>query len=457
MGRKKIQIAKIMDERNRQVTFTKRKFGLMKKAYELSVLCNCEIALIIFNSSNKLFQYASTDMDKVLLKYTEYSEPHESRTNSDILETLRKKGMNGCESPEGDVDELLGPHSPMGQDKFLRDDGDMTGRVSFPPTAPTHPIHVRTFPHQSTNLCCCIVPSPPRRRQIGHPPRPPILLLVPHPPPRPPSSSSSPILLLIPPSSSSRRSLLGGDLTVLTGAGTSPLANGYPHQRGSPGILGPGGHVIRPGGGGLAAKSPPPPQGHPLRKPDLRAVVPQSCKNPAGSMVSAEITAVANQRLTNSHALQALVTPSQLSSYQPNYSTEYALSSADLSGLTGFNSPGSLSISSLSNWHHQQGTNINQLLSCGYPSVKSEPLSPSRDPISSGGGPGYPGAATMQRQDPLGRPSERLSPYEGGEPDDPCGGTGGDYLMPAGMGRHEASGGEGPLLKRARLTESWAT
>lgn len=72
------------------MTFTKRKFGLMKKAYELSVLCDCEIALIIFNSSNKLFQYASTDMDKVLLKYTEYNEPHESRTNSDIVE------VKGC-------------------------------------------------------------------------------------------------------------------------------------------------------------------------------------------------------------------------------------------------------------------------------------------------------------------------------------------------------------------------
>jgi len=58
----------------------------MKKAYELSVLCDCEIALIIFNRSDKLFQYASTDMDRVLLKYTEHSEPHESRTNRDIVE-----------------------------------------------------------------------------------------------------------------------------------------------------------------------------------------------------------------------------------------------------------------------------------------------------------------------------------------------------------------------------------
>uniref|UniRef100_A0AAQ5YVG1 MADS-box domain-containing protein n=1 Tax=Amphiprion ocellaris TaxID=80972 RepID=A0AAQ5YVG1_AMPOC len=98
MGRKKIQISRILDQRNRQVTFTKRKFGLMKKAYELSVLCDCEIALIIFNSTNRLFQYASTDVDKVLLKYTEYSEPHESRTNTDILEveTTKRNCVKGC-------------------------------------------------------------------------------------------------------------------------------------------------------------------------------------------------------------------------------------------------------------------------------------------------------------------------------------------------------------------------
>ncbi|KAL0978000.1 hypothetical protein UPYG_G00164510 [Umbra pygmaea] len=120
MGRKKIQISRITDERNRQVTFMKRKFGLMKKAYELSVLCDCEIALIIFNSSNKLFQYASTDMDKVLLKYTEYNEPHESRTNSDIVEdshsaavqkVLHKKEQRGCESPDADVSYVLTPHT----------------------------------------------------------------------------------------------------------------------------------------------------------------------------------------------------------------------------------------------------------------------------------------------------------------------------------------------------------
>ena len=73
MGRKKIRIERIKDERNRQVTFTKRKNGLMKKAMELSVLCDCDIALVIVNSNNKAFQYSSSakdgEIESVLEKY----------------------------------------------------------------------------------------------------------------------------------------------------------------------------------------------------------------------------------------------------------------------------------------------------------------------------------------------------------------------------------------------------
>ncbi|XP_035667891.1 myocyte-specific enhancer factor 2A-like isoform X26 [Branchiostoma floridae] len=117
----KLQEKLVQLDNNIQVTFTKRKFGLMKKAYELSVLCDCEIALIIFNSANKLFQYASTDMDKVLLKYTEYNEPHESRTNSDIVEMLRKKENKGddlCDPYDQALNkkEHKGGESPDDQD-----------------------------------------------------------------------------------------------------------------------------------------------------------------------------------------------------------------------------------------------------------------------------------------------------------------------------------------------------
>lgn len=109
MGRKKIAISRINDERNRQVTFTKRKFGLMKKAYELSVLCDCEIALIIFTSNNKLYQYASSDMDKVLLKYTEYNDTVVSQTNKDILDVLNKKDVKGDGMDDDGDDYTLTP------------------------------------------------------------------------------------------------------------------------------------------------------------------------------------------------------------------------------------------------------------------------------------------------------------------------------------------------------------
>ena len=47
----------------------------MKKAMELSVLCDCQIGLIIFNSNNKLVQYSSHDIDQILLRYTEVQWP----------------------------------------------------------------------------------------------------------------------------------------------------------------------------------------------------------------------------------------------------------------------------------------------------------------------------------------------------------------------------------------------
>ncbi|KAM4887969.1 myocyte-specific enhancer factor 2B-like [Thomomys bottae] len=138
MGRKKIQISRILDQRNRQVTFTKRKFGLMKKAYELSVLCDCEIALIIFNSAHRLFQYASSDMDRVLLRYTEYSEPHESRTNADILQTLKRRGV-GLEGPDLEPDE--GPEGTGEKLQRLAGDGGDPAlpRPRLYPAAPMMP------------------------------------------------------------------------------------------------------------------------------------------------------------------------------------------------------------------------------------------------------------------------------------------------------------------------------
>jgi hypothetical protein len=58
MGRVKLQIKRIENVTNRQVTFSKRRNGLIKKAYELSVLCDIDIALIMFSPSEKLSHFS---------------------------------------------------------------------------------------------------------------------------------------------------------------------------------------------------------------------------------------------------------------------------------------------------------------------------------------------------------------------------------------------------------------
>jgi len=59
LGRGKIEIKRIENTTNRQVTFCKRRNGLLKKAYELSVLCDAEVALVIFSTRGRLYEYAN--------------------------------------------------------------------------------------------------------------------------------------------------------------------------------------------------------------------------------------------------------------------------------------------------------------------------------------------------------------------------------------------------------------
>ncbi|GMI68707.1 SHORT VEGETATIVE PHASE, Flowering Arabidopsis QTL1, AGAMOUS-like 22 [Hibiscus trionum] len=69
MAREKIQIKKIDNSTARQVTFAKRRRGLFKKAEELAILCDADVALIVFSSTGKLFEYASSSMKEILERH----------------------------------------------------------------------------------------------------------------------------------------------------------------------------------------------------------------------------------------------------------------------------------------------------------------------------------------------------------------------------------------------------
>lgn len=77
MAREKIKIKKIDNITARQVTFSKRRRGLFKKAEELAVLCDADVALIIFSATGKLFDYASSSMKDILRKYTVHANNSE--------------------------------------------------------------------------------------------------------------------------------------------------------------------------------------------------------------------------------------------------------------------------------------------------------------------------------------------------------------------------------------------
>ncbi|GAV84668.1 SRF-TF domain-containing protein [Cephalotus follicularis] len=70
MGRVKLQIKRIENTTNRQVTFSKRRNGLIKKAYELSVLCDVDVALIMFSPSGRVSLFSGNkSVEEVLARY----------------------------------------------------------------------------------------------------------------------------------------------------------------------------------------------------------------------------------------------------------------------------------------------------------------------------------------------------------------------------------------------------
>ncbi|XP_076884425.1 MADS-box protein SVP-like [Bidens hawaiensis] len=86
MAREKIKIRRIDNISARQVTFSKRRRGLLKKAEELAVLCDAEVGLIIFSATGKLFEYASSSMQELLGKYKLHSNNKADKVDEPSLD-----------------------------------------------------------------------------------------------------------------------------------------------------------------------------------------------------------------------------------------------------------------------------------------------------------------------------------------------------------------------------------
>ncbi|KXS96873.1 hypothetical protein AC578_6217 [Pseudocercospora eumusae] len=103
MGRRKIEIKPIRDDRNRSVTFLKRKGGLFKKAHELSVLCSVDVAVIIFGHNKKLYEYSSSDINEIVGRFQYYGGAHEHKGPHDFAD---KAGAGDDDDDEDGGDEM---------------------------------------------------------------------------------------------------------------------------------------------------------------------------------------------------------------------------------------------------------------------------------------------------------------------------------------------------------------
>ncbi|XP_073063870.1 agamous-like MADS-box protein AGL66 [Primulina eburnea] len=118
MGRSKLPIKKIENTTNRQVTFSKRRYGLIKKAYEIAVLCDIDLALIMFSSSGRLSHFSGRKrIEDVIYRYLNLSDPDRGGTihnKEHIISTLMKiktdqkdMAMQSPATPGSDSEEIL--------------------------------------------------------------------------------------------------------------------------------------------------------------------------------------------------------------------------------------------------------------------------------------------------------------------------------------------------------------
>ncbi|XP_031120572.1 agamous-like MADS-box protein AGL104 [Ipomoea triloba] len=115
MGRVKLQIKRIENNTNRQVTFSKRRNGLIKKAYELSVLCDVDVAVIMFSPSGRLSTYAGhkKSMEDILMRFLNLPEQDRGRLQNQeylrrVVDKLKSESSdNAAPSPVNGADSQI--------------------------------------------------------------------------------------------------------------------------------------------------------------------------------------------------------------------------------------------------------------------------------------------------------------------------------------------------------------
>uniref|UniRef100_A0A8B9BPN4 Myocyte enhancer factor 2D n=1 Tax=Anser brachyrhynchus TaxID=132585 RepID=A0A8B9BPN4_9AVES len=298
MGRKKIQIQRITDERNRQVAIRCKYLPRGRKAF---IICSFCFVFLLFDSPPR--PPTSSPLPP--------RHPRVPPTPPRTSQALNKKHRE-CESPEGDEVFAL---TPQTEEKYKKIDEEFdkmmqSYRLASAVPAPNFAMPV-TVPvtNQSTLQFSNPGSSLVTQSLVTSSLTDPRLLS-----PQQPALQRNTVSPGLPQRPASAGAMLGGDLNTTNGACPSPVGNGYVSARASPGLLPvSNGSTL---GKIIPAKSPPPPppaHGAQLaansRKPDLRVITSQSGKGLMHHLTEDHLALQNTQRLGVSQATHSLTTP----------------------------------------------------------------------------------------------------------------------------------------------------
>ncbi|XP_073152359.1 agamous-like MADS-box protein AGL14 [Henckelia pumila] len=136
-GRRKVTMAKMENQSSLQVTFSKRRVGLLKKASELCVLCGVEVAIIIFSPANKVYSFGHPDAEQIISKFLNGTSPR--RNNNIAADHELIVGSHRSSAIRGLNLELVQVESMLTAEKKRREELDKitkTGHMwrRFPPS-----------------------------------------------------------------------------------------------------------------------------------------------------------------------------------------------------------------------------------------------------------------------------------------------------------------------------------
>jgi len=114
-GRQKIEMKKMSNESNLQVTFSKRRSGLFKKSSELCTLCGADAALVVFSPSGKAFSFGYPNLDTVIDRYLSLVPPQNNDTMQ-LIEAHRNANVRELNAQLTQIKNTLDAEKKIGDE-----------------------------------------------------------------------------------------------------------------------------------------------------------------------------------------------------------------------------------------------------------------------------------------------------------------------------------------------------